>query len=212
MTERDSQSATGRKGRVRAAMWAEALAAHAAGRVRVTEARASDYFGPGVRSEGHIGQRTIVPVLQGRAVRIIGNPDAPHSWTYVPDIAAALVTLGTDPRAWGRPWHAPTDAALSQRALLERIAALAGAPEAKLQTLPGWTFKTLGVFVPFLRELDEVRYQFEAPFVLDSSDYQTTFGIAPTPIEDALGATVGWWLRQRDPTANGSGVLRLERP
>jgi nucleoside-diphosphate-sugar epimerase len=201
MTERDPQNAAGRKGRVRAEVWAEALAAHTAGRVRATEARASDYFGPGVRSEGHVGERTIVPVLEGRTVRLMGNADVPHSWTYVPDIAAALVTLGADPRAWGRPWHVPTDAALSQRALFERIATLAGAPKPKLQTLPAWAFKTLGVFVPFLGELDEVRYQFEAPFVMDSSDFQTTFGVQPTPIPEALGATVEWWLHQRHSSA-----------
>jgi nucleoside-diphosphate-sugar epimerase len=200
MTEHDPQNAHGRKGRVRARMWADVLAANTAGRVRATEARASDYFGPGVRSEGHIGERTIVPVLNGRSVQIIGNPDVPHSWTYVPDIAAALVTLGTDPRAWGRAWHVPTDAALSQRALLQCVAKLAAVREPKLQTLPGWAFKTLGIFVPVLRELDEVRYQFEAPFVMDSSDYQTTFGVGPTPMAEALGATVEWWLHQASRT------------
>jgi nucleoside-diphosphate-sugar epimerase len=197
MTERDPQNATGHKGKVRAAMWAEALAAHAAGRVRVTEARASDYFGPGVRAEGHIGERTIVPVLEGRSVRVIGNPDAPHSWTYVPDIAAALVTLGTDARAWGRAWHVPTTAALSQREMLRRIANLAEVPEPKIQTLPGWALTPLGLFVPFLRELEEVRYQFEQPFVLDSSAYETSFGSQPTPMHEALGATVERWLQQR---------------
>jgi nucleoside-diphosphate-sugar epimerase len=197
MTERDPQNATGRKGRVRAAMWLEAQAAHAAGRVRVTEARASDYFGPGVRAEGHIGERTIRPLLAGRSVRIIGNPDVPHSWSYVPDIAAALATLGTDARAWGRAWHVPTNAALSQREVFRRIATIARSPEPKLQTLPGWSLSALGLFVPFLRELEEVRYQFEEPFVMDSSDYQTTFGIQPTPMHEALGATVDFWLQQR---------------
>jgi len=197
MTERDRLLATGHKGRVRAVMWQQALTADQAGRVRVTEARASDYFGPGVRGEAHIGERTILPVLDGRTVRVFGNPDMPHSWTYVPDIAAALATLGTDPRAWGRAWHVPTNAPLSQRAMLRDIARIGAAPEPRLQTLPGWAFRALGLVVPFLRELEEVRYQFERPFIIDSTEYQTTFAVEPTPIEDALRATVAWWSAQR---------------
>lgn len=197
LTERDPLAATGHKGRIRAAMWVDALAAHDAGRVRVTEARASDYFGPGVRGQAHIGDRTILPVLEGRAVRVFGNPDMPHSWTYAPDIAAALATLGTDPRAWGRAWHVPTNPPLSQREMLGAIARIGVAPEPRLQTLPGWALGALGLFVPFLRELEEVRYQFERPFVVDSTDYQTTFGVAPTPMHDALAATVAWWQDQR---------------
>jgi nucleoside-diphosphate-sugar epimerase len=196
MTERDPLAATSHKGRVRAEMWMQALAAHTDGRARVTEARAADYFGPGVSAQSHIGERTIRPLLAGSQVRLIGNPDVPHSWTYVPDIAAALVMLGTDSRTWGRAWHVPTGAPLSQRAMLDRIARMANAPQPRIQTLPGWALRAAGVFVPMLRELDEIRYQFEQPFVMDSSDYQTTFGVAPTPIQDALQATLAWWMAQ----------------
>jgi nucleoside-diphosphate-sugar epimerase len=201
ITEQDPLAATGKKGRVRAAMWEQALAAHTAGTVRATEARASDYFGPRVRDQGHIGERTIPAVLAGRSVRVLGNPDVPHSWTYVPDIGAALATLRTDERAWGRPWHVPTNPPLSQREVLSTIARIAGAPAPKIQALPGWALRVLGVFVPFLRELEEVRYQFDGPFVIDSTDFWTTFEVGPTPMEHALAATVSWWLEQKRSTA-----------
>lgn len=197
MTERDPLEATGTKGRVRAAMWEQALAAHRTGRVRVTEARASDYFGPGVREQGHIGERSVPNILDGRPVRVFGNPDLAHSWTYVPDVAATLVTLGSDERAWGRPWHVPTNAPMSQRAVFTAIAGIAGTAAPKLQTLPGWAFRALGTVVPFLRELEEVRYQFERPFVLDSSSFESTFAASPTPMAEALAATVAWWLEQQ---------------
>ncbi len=201
ITEDDPLAATGPKGRVRARIWLDALAAHKAGRVRATEARASDYFGPRVREQGHVGERTIPPVLAGRPVRVFGNPDVPHSWTYVPDIAAALATLGTDERAWGRPWHVPTNPPLSQREMLTAIARIAGAPAPRIQMLPGWAIKALGIFVPFLRELDEVRYQFERPFIMDSTQYERTFGTRPTPMEQALAETVAWWHAQRSAAA-----------
>lgn len=196
ITERDPLVATGVKGRVRAAMWEQAFAAHIAGRARVTEARASDYFGPGVREQGHIGQRTVPAVLDGRRVSVFGDADVPHSWTYVPDIATTLATLGTDERAWGRAWHVPSNRPFSQREMLSAIARIGGAPTPRLRTLPGWAFVLLGMVVPFMRELEEVRYQFEQPFVIDSTDSEATFGLTPTPMDVALTATVDWWLKQ----------------
>jgi nucleoside-diphosphate-sugar epimerase len=129
--------------------------------------RASSYFGPGVREQGHIGQRTVPAVLDGRSVSVFGDADAAHSWTYVPDIATTLATLGTDERAWGRAWHVPSNRPASQREMLSAIARIGGAPTPRLRTLPGWAFGILGVVVPFMRELEEVRYQFEQPFVID---------------------------------------------
>jgi nucleoside-diphosphate-sugar epimerase len=56
MTEDLPLAAQYTKGRVRAQMWDDALAAHKAGRARVTEARGSDYVGPG--SQSHLGDRS----------------------------------------------------------------------------------------------------------------------------------------------------------
>lgn len=197
MTELDPLRATGKKGRLRASMWTDALAAQREGRLRTTEARASDYFGPGVLQQGHIGERSIPSVLDGRAVTVFGNPDLPHSWTYVNDVAVTLVTLGTDPRAWGRAWHVPTNPPMSQRQMLSAIARIGNASEPRLRTLPGWAFSALAKVVPYLYGTDEVLYQFERPFVMDSTEFQTTFGVQPTPMEEALRSTVAWWQTRR---------------
>jgi hypothetical protein len=44
-----------------------------------------------------------------------------------------------------------------------------------------------------LRGMRETAYQFDRPYILDSSDFETTFGVAPTPLDDALKATIAWW-------------------
>ncbi len=196
ISERDPLRPTGPKGRVRAAIWTQALAAHQAGRVRVTEARAADYFGPGARQQSHLGQRSVPRLLRGRPVRVFGDPDAPHSWTYLPDIAAALATLGTDQRAWGRAWHVPTNPPMRQREVFGVLARLAGVPTPSVRAMAAWQLRVARAFVPFVRELEEVGYQFQRPFVLDSSAYQTTFGTRPTPMQDALAATLAWWIGQ----------------
>jgi nucleoside-diphosphate-sugar epimerase len=128
MTEDMPLAATGVKGRVRVQMWADALAAHEAGRARVAEVRSSDYFGPGASDQTPAGTRFVPPLLAGRRVTFLGDPGVPQPWTYLPDVAAAMATAATDERAWGRPWHVPTAPAVSARALAVRLCGLAGAP------------------------------------------------------------------------------------
>ena len=188
MTETDKLAATGTKGRVRARMWKEAKAAYDSNQARTCEARASDFFGPG-DTANHFG-RMIPRVLAGKTVRVIGNPDAPHSWTYVPDVARTLVTLAREERAWGRPWHVPTSPPLSQREVVAALAGAAGLPAPEVRGIPNWLITTLGVASPMMRELREVTYQFERPFVLDSSAATEAFGLEPTPMDEAIRKTL----------------------
>jgi len=192
MRESDPLAATSTKGRVRAQVWRDAFAAHEAGRVRVTELRSSDYFGPRVLSS-QLGDRIVPKILAGKPVRVLGNPDAPHSWTYITDVAHALIALGADERAWGRAWHTPTNAPISQRQIVDALGDAANGERVYVRSVSPLALKVLGVFVPDLRELPEIRYQFDATFVVDSTAAQTTFGLEPTPMEDALRETIVWY-------------------
>jgi nucleoside-diphosphate-sugar epimerase len=187
MTEDGPLASTGTKGQVRTAMWEDALVAHRSGRVRVTEARASDFFGPGGVDTSFFG-RNVDRLLAGKKVRVLGDPDMPHSATYIPDVGRTLAVLGTDERAWGRAWHVPTGPALTQRMLATRFCEVAGAPVASVAAFPAGALAMAGVFSPQIRELKETRYQFDRPFVLDSSACTVTFGIEPTPLDEALAA------------------------
>lgn len=199
LTENMPLAATGTKGRVRAGMWRAALAAHEAGRVRAVEARASDFYGPEIATNGHVGGQFMPRLLAGKPARVLqGDPDAPHSWTYLPDTAAALVTLATDEQAWGRAWHVPTAPPLSLTEVATRTARIAKVTDRGVRVLPRWAIRTAGLAVPLLRELDEVSYQFDRPFVLNSDAFTSTFGVHPTPVDEGLQATVDWWrARQR---------------
>ncbi|MFA1539623.1 NAD-dependent epimerase/dehydratase family protein [Actinomadura monticuli] len=191
MTEDLPLAAPGTKGRVRARMWEDALAAHEAGRIRMTELRPSDYYGPRSTDQAYIGEtRFVRPLLAGKRVWYFSDPSVPHAWTYLPDVAEALAVAGTDERAWGRPWHVPTGPAVSTLEVAERLCAIAGAPEPRVSEVPRALFNALGPFSPLLRELRETRYQFDKPYILDSSAFQETFGVAPTPLDDALETIV----------------------
>ncbi|MFD8707339.1 NAD-dependent epimerase/dehydratase family protein [Kitasatospora sp. NPDC059648] len=200
MTEGLPLAATGPKGRVRAAAWEQARALHEAGRIRAVEVRASDFFGPGVTDGGHLASRAMPALLKGRPVSVLGDPDAPHSWTYLPDVARAMAELATGERAWGRPWHVPTAPALPVRTMVERLAAEAGTAPVPVRRLSPAVLAVAGLFSPLLRELRETRYQFDRPFVMDSSACEGAFTLRATPLEQQLTATVDWW-RERLRTA-----------
>ncbi|MFJ7907348.1 NAD-dependent epimerase/dehydratase family protein [Kitasatospora sp. NPDC096204] len=193
MTEDLPLAATGPKGRVRAAAWERARALHEAGRIRAVEVRASDFFGPGVTDGGHLGARVMPNLLKGRPLGVVGDPDAVHSWTYLPDVARAMVELAGEERAWGRAWHVPTVPALPVRAMVDRLAAEAGVGRVAVRRLPAAVLAVAGLFSPLLRELWEVRYQFDRSFVVDCSAYEAAFAVRATPLEEQVRATVAWW-------------------
>ncbi len=176
------------KGGIRAKMWHDALAAHQAGRVRVTEARASDFIGPGTGANGHMGDRVVPRVLASKSVSVMGRVDVEHSWTAIEDVARTLVTIATDERAWGRAWHVPTEAPMSQRELVHRMCALAGVEPVTVRTIPGAALTVAGIFLPVMRELKEMLYQFNDAFVIDSQETTDVFGLKPTPLDDTLRA------------------------
>ncbi|HWH01725.1 MAG TPA: NAD-dependent epimerase/dehydratase family protein [Pilimelia sp.] len=183
MTEDTALAATTRKGRVRVAMWRQALAAHDAGRVRAFEARASDYVGAGAAS---VFSAVLLPAMaRRRTAWAPADVDAPHSFTYTGDVARTLVTLAADERAWGRAWHVPSPQPISIRELARRYAAVTGQPGVPVRGLPRWVLRA-APFVPMARELAEMDYQFYAPFVLDSSAVTRTFGLTATDLDVAL--------------------------
>ncbi|MDG4817342.1 NAD-dependent epimerase/dehydratase family protein [Micromonospora sp. WMMD956] len=187
MTEDTPTAAGGTKGQVRNRMWAEAVAAHRAGRVRVTEVRGSDYLGVGALS---VPMMLLPRVLDGRRVVLPVDFDAPHTWTYVDDVARTLVRAAAVERAWGRAWHVPSPPAVSARELAARAAALADAPAPRLTRLPYPALWLGGLVNPFVRELRETAYQFDRPFLMDSTAATATLGIEPTPLGSALAQTV----------------------
>ncbi|NJP32690.1 NAD-dependent epimerase/dehydratase family protein [Micromonospora thermarum] len=188
MTEATPLAATGTKGRVRNRMWADALAAHEAGRVRVTEVRGSDYLGAGTTSLTTI---VLPAVLAGRRVVVPADLDVPHTFTYVGDVARTVVAAATDERAWGRAWHVPSPPAVTVRELATRAATLAGARAPRMTRLPYAAVWLGGLVNPFARELRETAYQFDRPYVMDSTAAERAFGIAPTPLDEALAETIG---------------------
>lgn len=194
LTEDLPYAADTRKGEVRASMSRDLFAAHEAGKARVTAGRASDFFGPRVLDSA-AGETIFGRAVAGKAVQVARGPDLPHTYTYMPDIGKGLVILGERDEALGRAWHLPSPGTVSTRRFVEMVFREASRP-ARLQAALRIIFKALGLFKPAMREMVEMLYEFEEPFIMDHSNFARTFGDHATPLEEAIRQTVRWY-RQR---------------
>ena len=191
MTENSPREAAGGKRGIRSALL-KTREAHPANTVSVV---ASDYFGPRARL-AHAGERMVPLVLKGKPVQVLGSADQPHSFTYVPDLAAAMIAAAQKPELWNSVLHAPTGPAMTMREMAGSFARSAGVPAPKMSVVPGWLIRALGLFSTDMRELAEMLYQFERPFVMDSTASQAKLALQPTPLAEATAATVAWWRDQ----------------
>jgi len=188
MVEGMPDAAPGKKAQVRATMTADAFAAHASGQLRAVEVRGSDYMGAGPGDYAHV-PRVIEKALQGNAVRVIGSADQPHTWTDVRDMGRALATVATEESAWGKVWHAPSNAPRTQAEAVNDVLASVGAKPVSVKAMPALLFTVVSPFVPILRELKETDYQFTRPYVMDSSAITAAFGLEPSPWDDICRRT-----------------------
>ncbi len=186
------------KGRIRAEVAEAMLAAHRGGRVSVAIARASDFIGPFVTDGGMIGSRAVRPAMRGGTATLIGDIDLPHTYTFIDDFGRALVILGERPEAAGRAWIAPSPQAATSRQVMAMVFEELGLPP-KVRTMGRRMLRLAGLFVPEARELVEMMYEFEKPFIVDGSRFERTFGLTPTPLREAVRCTVEWY--RSDPGA-----------
>ena len=179
-------TATHPKLKIRADMWREALARQEAGRIRVTEVRASDYL------EANSLLAIMAKTLRtGKLTAVPAKLNVPHSFTAIADVARTLTTVAADERGWGKAWLVPSHPAMTIRELADRFCAVTGSPAPKLVSIPYPVLWTAGLFNPLVRELRATHYQFVRPFVLDASETERTFGIRPSDLDTAIAAAAG---------------------
>jgi nucleoside-diphosphate-sugar epimerase len=192
LTEDREYAAHTKKGKVRAGMARQLLEAHRAGRVEVAIGRASDYFGPRGGAQSNLGDRVFPAALAGKTASVLGDPDQPHTYTYIPDIGEGLAVLGEHPDAPGQVWHLPNDPATrTTRQLVDLAYRAAGRPGGRVRQVPPLLIAVVA------REVYEMRYLFEEPFVVDSSRIAAKLGVHATPAEQAVSDTLAGYRAAR---------------
>ncbi len=192
MTEDMPYNTHTKKGKTRGGLSRAAFDAHRAGKLLVTSGRGSDFFGPwGLPSS--MGERAIYQLLHGKAAQMVGRLDQPHTHTYIPDFGKALVILGERSEADGEAWHVPNDMPrMTQGEMIRMIAQEAGV-EPKMSGMGRMMMWIGGLFIPEAKESIEMMYEFEQPFIVDSSKFEKAFGMKATPMKAAIKETVAWY-------------------
>ena len=167
-------------------IWMEAAEA---GRARVAALRAPDFYGPNV-GLSWLGDATIGALAKDKAAFFIGSPDMAHDFAYVPDIARAVTTLLDAPdSAFGQAWHMPCAAPTrTTREILEMAADSLGV-RLRINALPAPLLPLAALFSPFLRDLKEMRFQWDRPYRVDATKFAKVFWSDVTPLEVGVRET-----------------------
>jgi nucleoside-diphosphate-sugar epimerase len=138
------------------------------------------------------GDRFFAAAFAGKQADLFGNPDLPHTYTYVPDFAQALISLSRSEEAYGRAWHVPNAQTISTRAMVHKFETALGEP-VKTRVVSPLMLTLVGLFVPIVREMKEMAYEFEEPYVVDDSLFRAAFDVQTTQLDEAVAATVEWY-------------------
>jgi nucleoside-diphosphate-sugar epimerase len=196
LTEETPLTDYGSKPRIRAEITRMWRAAHEAGRVRAVAARASDFYGPDVPTSV-ISAFGVARLLAGKPALVPYTPDFPHDFTYVPDFARALVTLIDAPDdTYGQAWHVPNAPTHTLREVLALAAERIQIP-VRIQVLPRAFATLLGLFRKDIRELSEMHFQWDRPYLVDTSKFAARFWRNATPFGDGLDATIRFYAEKR---------------
>lgn len=191
MTPTTARRPVSKKGQVRA----ELLAARDRATIAVRSVAAGDFYGPRVL-ESHAGERLVKQILLGKAIQPVGNPDAPHAFTYMPDLAAAMIKSADLPGAGHEFLFAPNAGSISIRRLAEITAVAAGKPTPKISPYGKTMLNLASLFSSQIREINEMAYQFTDAFEVDASRDMARLDLQATPWPEAAQATVAWWKEQ----------------
>jgi nucleoside-diphosphate-sugar epimerase len=177
--------------RARADVATTLMRAHAAGKVRATIGRASDFYGLYAR-QSTAGDGIFARALAGKGAQVLGDPDIAHTYTFIDDFASGLVALAEHDEALGDVWHVPSAETVTTRRFIEMVFAKLQRP-AKLQPAPKLAINLLALFVPPMAAVKETSYQREHPWVVDHSKFSRAFGSRTTAHEQAISLTLDWF-------------------
>lgn len=189
MTENSPVNPPSKKGAVRAAIAEMLMKEVNAGKLKALIARAADFYGPN-NEKSFLIEVIYKNLKKGKRPTWFVDADKKHSFTYTPDAARATALLGNTPDAYDQVWHLPTDSnTLTGRQMAELFMREMNV-QSKMSVLPLWMIKMIGLFIPFMREIPEMIYQYDRDYFFDSSKFENRFRIKATSYQEGVRETV----------------------
>jgi nucleoside-diphosphate-sugar epimerase len=189
MTEETPINPSSRKGKVRERIAKMIMDEASAGTLTALIARSADFYGPGLKTS-MLTETVFKPLAAGKKANWMGSVNFKHSFTYTPDAGKATALLGNTPDAYGQVWHLPTAPdPFTGKQWIGAIAAAMG-KQPKFQAAPKLVVQVMGLFMPIMKEMVEMLYQYDRDYVFDSGRFEKRFGFKPTPYLDGIREVV----------------------
>jgi nucleoside-diphosphate-sugar epimerase len=189
MTEESEYNPPSRKGAVRKQISQMLMDEVKAGKLMALIARSADFYGPG-NDKSFANEMVYKNFLKGRRANWFIDADKKHSFTYTPDAAKATALLGNTDDAYNTIWHLPTDKnTITGREFIELFSKEMKVSN-KLVVMPMWMVKLAGIFVPVLKEMREMMYQYDRDYFFDSSKFDKRFNFKTTTYQEGVRNTV----------------------
>jgi nucleoside-diphosphate-sugar epimerase len=186
MTEDTPIRPTSQKGKIRAEIASMLIDEVERGRLTALIARSADFLGP---TNSIITETVYKNLAKGKKADWFASTSKLHSFTFVPDAAKATALLGNTPDAYNQVWHLPTAAPLTGKQWVELFAKEMGVTP-KVRAVPLWLIRTIGLFVPIMKELYEMGYQYDRDYVFKSAKFEKRFDIHPTSPQEGVKIVV----------------------
>ena len=186
MTEETPINPPSKKGKVRYEIAKMIMDAVDSGEITALIARSADFYGPSIQNTSMLTETVFKPLSNGKKANWMSSVDYKHSFTYTPDAGKATAILGNTEDAYNQIWHLPTAAnPLTGKEWIDQIANELGV-KSKYQAAPKFLIRILGLFVPIMREMPEMMYQYDRDYDFNSSKFENRFDFTPTPYDDGI--------------------------
>lgn len=183
MTEETPINPISEKGKIRAQITKMLSDAIDKKEVTALFARSADFYGPNVENSA-LTLTVYKNLLKNKNPQWIGKLDVIHSFTNINDIGKSVALLGNTKDAFNQVWHLPTtDEKLLTRNWIEIFMNEMNMKK-NIQSIPVWAIGPLGIFIPILKELKEMAYQFDRDYFFNSDKFNKQFNFTPiSPLE-----------------------------
>jgi len=174
MTEDSPYNPPSKKGAVRKQIAQMIMDEVKSGRLLALIARSADFYGPDNKNS-MVTQMIYNNLLKGKSASWPVDKNKKHSFTFTPDAAKATALLGNTNDAYNTVWHLPTDKNSLTGSQIIELFAREMKVSSRSSVVPVWMFNIIGIFVPVMKELSEMMYQYDRDYFFDSSKFDKRF-------------------------------------
>lgn len=186
MTEETPFGPVSKKGEVRALLVRLIEEAVEQGRIDALIARSADFYGPQIANSSMMNELVLKNLNKGKKANWMGPLHYRHSFTFTPDAAVATGMLGNTPSAYNQTWHLPTaESPPTAREWIDMAAEMMQA-KARIQLLTPFIASVMGIFIPVMKEVKEMMYQYQSDYVFVSDKFNKAFNFTPTSPKEGL--------------------------